>query len=218
VKARVRRRVRKPPDLTSLFDVLFIVVFVALIRAAAAQQGEAAALAKVADAAPAPPPPPTAPDVAALRARALTALSGELAARIPVVARVSEKGILERLELEGRRVPLDAPLLVHDPDPLIRKAYRGDRFAEAQLCRLVAQALHVPDLAQHLVIIAPPRPLADLDDALASGLERDLARCARGVATIVASPSIGDRAPTQPTPPTSPAPPVAAPGARSSHQ
>ncbi|HET7502744.1 MAG TPA: hypothetical protein VFK02_17100 [Kofleriaceae bacterium] len=34
---RARRHVRRPPDLTSLFDVLFIVVFAALIRAAAVQ-------------------------------------------------------------------------------------------------------------------------------------------------------------------------------------
>ena len=38
---RNRRRVHVPPDLTSLFDVLFIVIFAALIRAAATQQAAA---------------------------------------------------------------------------------------------------------------------------------------------------------------------------------
>ena len=38
---RRAKRVRYPPDLTSLFDVLFIVVFASLIRAAAVQNAAA---------------------------------------------------------------------------------------------------------------------------------------------------------------------------------
>ncbi|HLL22316.1 MAG TPA: hypothetical protein VK427_09305, partial [Kofleriaceae bacterium] len=84
VKVRTRRYVRRPPDLTSLFDVLFIVIFVALIRAAAAQSAVTAAAPPPPSAAvPAPPPAPA--PVAALRAAALANLSAELADRAPVV-------------------------------------------------------------------------------------------------------------------------------------
>ena len=77
MKARLRGRVRKPPDLTSLFDVLFIVVFVALIRAAAAQQEVAAATAPKPTAPRTPPLPRPAPAVAALQQRELAELQAE---------------------------------------------------------------------------------------------------------------------------------------------
>src|SRR5690348_4424915 len=77
---RSRRHARMPPDLTSLFDVLFIVVFAALIRAAAAEHAAAH---------PPQPPTPAAPVVppaaAALRQRALSELSADLAGRTPLV-------------------------------------------------------------------------------------------------------------------------------------
>lgn len=183
---RIRRRVRRPPDLTSLFDVLFIVVFVALIRAAAAQQAVAEATAPPPKPAPQPPKPPA--DVAALKVRALASLTAELAGRMPLVIRVTELGVVTKLEADGRQLALDVPLLQHDPDPMVRKTYAGDRSAQLRICRVAALQLGVQDLARYVVIIAPARAPADLTDALIGGLERDVSRCLveqRGIATIV---------------------------------
>jgi len=174
---RARRHV--PPDLTSLFDVLFIVIFAALIRAAAAQN--AAAAAQVA-AKPAPPPPPL--DPASLRARA----AGELAARDTVIVRVSAAGIVTALEADGRVMPLDVPLLEPNTNPDVAIAYLGDRSAELRACRIAAVHLAVPDLANRLVIVAPAQKLADLPHALVDGLRVDVERCLteqHGLAVIV---------------------------------
>jgi hypothetical protein len=189
VKVRVRRRVRRPPDLTSLFDVLFIVVFVALIRAAAAQHAAAEATRPPPKAEPQPPQPPQ--PVAALKARALANLTAELANRSPLVIRINEQGVVERLEADGKQLALDVPLLAHDPDPMVRKTYVGDRSAQLRVCRVAALQLDLPDLSRHLVIIAPSLAPADLSDALIGGLERDVSRCLveqRGIATIVPPP------------------------------
>ncbi len=187
MRARVRRHVRRPPDLTSLFDVLFIVVFVALIRAAAAQQALAAATAP-----PLKPPPARAPATPAnldeLRTRAVGALHADIAARTPLVIRISATGTIDALELAGKRTPLDVPLLEHSPDPDIGVSYLGDRSAELRACRVAALHLGLADLSRHLVILAPAQPLGDLPHALFEGLHRDLDRCLaeqRGLASIV---------------------------------
>jgi hypothetical protein len=199
VAATRKRRVRKPPDLTSLFDVLFIVVFVALIRAAAAQQSAAAA---VEAAKPVEPPKPAAPasgdlvgagnnvpmETAALKKQALANVASELAGRSVLIVRINDKGVVTQLETEGKKLPLDVPLLAHDPDPTIRLAYQGDRSAQLRACRVAALQLGVQDLAKHLVIFAPARARVDLPHALISGLERDIARCLadqQAIATIV---------------------------------
>jgi len=169
---RPRRHVRRPPDLTSLFDVLFIVVFAALIRAAAVQR---AALPAPAAATPSPPPPP--PALAALRQRALAELDASLAARAPLVVRITRGGTIEALEVDGKRLALDAPLLEHSPDPDIALAYLGDRSAELRICRIAALHLGVTELSRYLVIMAPAIPLDDLPHALYDGLHRDLDRC-----------------------------------------
>ncbi len=182
-----KRRVRRPPDLTSLFDVLFIVVFVALIRAAAAEHAVAETAKPEA-----PPPKPAAPpvplEIAALQKQALANVASEIAERTPLIVRISEQGVITRLEVGGKQVPLDVPLIVNDPDPTIRLAYQGDRSAQLRACRIAALQLGVPDLAKHLVIFAPARVRADLPHALIEGLERDVSRCLadqRAIATIV---------------------------------
>jgi len=180
---RARRHVRRPPDLTSLFDVLFIVVFAALIRAAAVEKAAAH---------PAQPPrpsaPPPTPSVAALQQRALAALDAELATRTPLVVRVTQAGTIDALEVAGKRLALDAPLLEHSTDPDIAVAYLGDRSADQRVCRLAALHLGVAELARYLVIIAPAVALDDLPHALYDGLHRDLDRCLgeqHGIATLV---------------------------------
>jgi hypothetical protein len=181
---RTRRHVRRPPDLTSLFDVLFIVVFAALIRAAAVEQAAAHP--------PAPPPGPSAPvtppAIAALRQRALADLGAELAARAALVVRIAGDGTIVALELDGRRIELDAPLLEHSPNPDIVLAYLGDRSAELRVCRIAALHLGSAKLSRYLVIFAPVLPLADLPHALFDGLHRDLDRCLteqHGLAALV---------------------------------
>jgi len=160
---RARRHVRLPPDLTSLFDVLFIVIFAALIRAAAAQHAAEAAK-------PPPPPPPRPMDPASLQARAGT----QLAERPTVIVRLAADGKISE--------PVVASLLEPSADPDVALSYRGD------ICGLVHAHDPALDLTKALVIIAPAARLADLPHALYEGLHRDVDRCLQdqhGLAVIV---------------------------------
>lgn len=182
---RRTRHIPRPPDLTSLFDVLFIVVFAVLIRGAAVQQEAAATTAKPVVVPPVPQPPP---DVAALRARAVATITDSLAERRAVVARVSAAGNLTSIELDGRTITVDIPLLEQVRDPDILVGYLGDRSADLRVCKQVALHLGLADLTAYLVIVAPERPLADLPHALHDGLRRDADRCLgeqRGIAAVV---------------------------------
>jgi hypothetical protein len=186
VSGRKTRHVRMPPDLTSLFDVLFIVVFAVLIRGAAVQNEAEAQKSLPTPVPPQPPQPP--PDVAALKAKAVAAIDQGLADRTAVVARISVAGSLTAIEMNDQKIAVDIPLLeqVRDPDVLV--AYLGDRSADLRLCKQIALRLGVPDLAPYLVIVAPERPLADLPHALHDGLRRDADRCLtehRGIAAVV---------------------------------
>ena len=157
---RARRR-QPPPDLTSLFDVLFIVIFACLIRAAAAQHAAEAAKA---------PPPPKPMDPASLQARAGT----QIAERPNVIVRVGADGKVTE--------PMVASLLAPSADPDVALSYTGD------LCGLVHAHDPSLDLTRSLVIIAPATRLADLPHALYEGLHRDVDRCLQdqhGLAVIV---------------------------------
>lgn len=181
---RPRRRAHQPPDLTSLFDVLFIVVFAALIRAAAVEK----AAAKPPVPRPAPTAPAEPPSVAALRERALAELHADLAGRTPLVVRVTKDATIDALEVGGKRIALDAPLLEHHPDPDVAVTYLGDRSADLRVCQIAAVRLGVGELSGYLVIIAPALPLDDLPHALFAGLHRDLDRCLteqRGLAALI---------------------------------
>jgi hypothetical protein len=193
-----------PPDLTSLLDVLFILIFAALIKSTATAPAEAK------QAPPNPNPGPIAPgppaELAVLRTHALANLDRELALRKPLVIRVSSKGVIEMLEADGKNLPLDVPLLEFSPDRDIGISYLGERSAELRLCRIAAVHLQVPTLAGYLVIVAPAGALADLPHALYQGLHRDLDRCLtdqRGLATIVDAAALTP-APAPPAPPTVP--------------
>jgi hypothetical protein len=202
---RSRRVPRRPPDLTSLFDVLFIVVFASLIRAAAVQHAAEHPVAPPA----VPSAPVTPPAVAALRQHALAAIDAELAARTPLVVRIATAArpddvgryTIDALEVDGKRIALGAPLLEHDPDPDVVVSYLGDRSTELRICRIAALHLGAAELSRYLVIIAPVLPLADLPHALFAGLHRDVDRCAteqHGLAVLV------DPATLAPTPPPAP--------------
>jgi hypothetical protein len=179
---RARRHVRRPPDLTSLFDVLFIIVFAALIRAAAVERAAAPTPSP-----PRPPAPAVPPPVAALRQRALADLDAALAARTPLVVRVTRDGTIDALEVDGKRVALVVPLLEPSSDPALRVAYASERSAERQVCRIAARQLGAADLGRYLVIVAPAVERNDLPEALLEGLEHDLGRCVdqHGIATLV---------------------------------
>ena len=207
-----RRHVRRPPDLTSLFDVLFIVVFAALIRAAAVEN----AAAHPPPPAPAPSAPAAPPAVAALRQRALADLDAELASRTPLVVRITKDGMIDGLEVGARRIALAAPLLEPSPDPDVVVAYRGDRSPELRICRIAALQLGIAELSRYLVIMAPALPFDDLPHALYGGLHRDVDRCLseqRALAALVDPLTLASPAapyapavplPTAPTPPTVP--------------
>ncbi|MEO8551984.1 MAG: hypothetical protein ABI678_18535 [Kofleriaceae bacterium] len=179
---RRSRRRHTPPDLTSLFDVLFIVIFAALIRAAASQAAAAH-----------PPSPPVKPapaplDPASLHARAVAEVDRDLAARDAVILRISIAGTVTALEHDHVVTPLDVPLLEHDADPDVAISYLGERSAELRLCRIAALHVGATDLSQQLVIFAPAAPLADLPHALFDGLHRDVERCLNeqhGLAVVV---------------------------------
>jgi hypothetical protein len=181
---RARRHLRRPPDLTSLFDVLFIIVFAALIRAAAVER---AAGAPAPRSPAAPPAPATPPAVAALRQRALADLDAALAARTPLVVRVTRDGTIDALEVDGKRMSVVVPLLEPSSDPALRVTYASDRLAERQVCRIVARQLGAAELARYLVIVAPAAERNDLPEALLEGLEHDLGSCVEqhGIATLV---------------------------------
>jgi hypothetical protein len=200
VSRRARRR-QPPPDLTSLFDVLFIVIFAALIRAAAVQQA-AAQPAMPTVPAPRPPAPPIKLEVAQLQARAVAALDKDLHARPSLIVRISAAGSITSLETGGTLTPLDTPLLEHSPDPDIALSYLGDRSSELRVCRVAAVHLNLPDLARYLVILAPEKSLADLPHALVEGLRRDVEHCLfeqKGLAVIV-DPSVEALNTTAPSP------------------
>jgi len=173
---RPRRHVRRPPDLTSLFDVLFIVVFAALIRAAAVENAAAHPPQPVRPSAPSLPPA-----VAVLQHQALTDLFAELAARTPLVVRISRDSALEAIELPGRRIALNSPLLERSPDPDVAArfgvTFRGDRSPELRICRIAALQLGMADLSRYLVIMASALPLDDLPYGLYAGLRDDIAYC-----------------------------------------
>jgi hypothetical protein len=176
MRPRARRRfVHVPPDLTSLFDVLFIVIFAALIRAAAAEQKPPE---------PAPKPPPPRLDPKALQVRA----ADQLAERPMIVVRVSVAGTVTAIEAAGKTEALDVPLLEHSADPNVGVAYLGERSTELRVCR-IAQ-LHGGDLAHAIVVIAPERAVADLPHALVDGLRADVDRC--GGLAVVVDPSLSD--------------------------
>ena len=203
---RPRRHVRRPPDLTSLFDVLFIVVFAALIRAAAVQHAAEQPVAP-----PTPPAPILPPAVAALRQHALTELSAELAARAPLVVRITKAGTVDALDVDGKRLPLDVPLLEHSPNPDIVLAYLGNRSADMRVCRIAALHLGAAELSRYLVIIAPMVALADLPHALYDGLHRDVERCLseqRALAVLVDPAAVPPPPGGPPTPASPPSPPT----------
>ena len=201
-----RRTVQYAP-LTSMLDVMFILVFASLIHGAALEKrsSEAAVVEKQVEKPVEKPPPPAAQapapddpavqaarDAEELRRAAMDQLVTGLEGRSPVVARIGRDGRLRALDrVTGGNVvsmPLGLPLLERVPDPDIALVYLGDRHDGPRLCSLLRLHLGARDLSDTLIIVAPDVPLEQLSVALARGLQRDAERCLadqRGVAVIV---------------------------------
>jgi hypothetical protein len=194
-----RRRSAQPESLTSLLDVLFILVFATVVQLAVSRTGgdDPAAAA-------APPPPPDAgvpvaaeadggvaapADTGLLRRRAIGELTRSLEGRAAVVVRIGADGVLRALDGDGgAAVALGAPLLERVPDPDVALAYLGDRSSDMRVCRIVALRLGLADLRGYLVVIAPDVSLEQLPVALVAGLRRDAERCLQeqqGAAVVV---------------------------------
>lgn len=195
-----------------MLDVLFIVLFAVLIRAAAIQNAAAEPPVPPKPATkPTPPTPPALPaDVATLRMRAIVDLDTQLAKRTPLVIRISAQNTIASIEADGKQIALDVPLVEHDPDPDVALTYLGDRSVDLRICKIATVHLKVDDLSRYLVIVAPSRPVADMPHALHDGLFRDLERCLadqRGLGTIVDPTPTPVSTPTPPpTPPLTPTP------------
>jgi hypothetical protein len=196
-----------------LLDVLFILVFASLARAAAVtEQRDAARAAEAADAAPpdATQPDAAQPDAASLdeepadaapvpqrdrielHQEALRQLAAVFAELQPVIVRISVDGDVVAIEVGTAAAADDrvvkVPLLEKASDPDVGLSYLGDRSADLRVCNIARRHLDRADLADLLVILAPEAPLAELRVALALGLERDRERCnrdTRGVAILV---------------------------------
>jgi len=200
--------------MTSFLDVLFLLVFAALIQSAALAEK-----ARAADAKPKTPPAAVVPapglgpgqksiDPERLRQVAVAEILAGLESREAVVARVSADGRLRQLERRRDGVPavtpVELPLVERVPDPDVNLVYLGERSPDLRLCSLVRLQLAVPDLAGTIVIVALDQPLEQLSVALARGLKRDVDRCTgdqRGVAVLLDPRATGDSAPAAPTTP-----------------
>jgi hypothetical protein len=204
-----RRPVAQYAPLTSLLDVLFILVFASLIYSAGLEARQKQKEAEPPPAAMPPAPALTAAQAAIdperLRKMAVAEILAGLESRQAVVARVGADGRLRQLERrqDGAPVvtPVELPLVERVPDPDVALVYLGERSPDLRLCSLIRLQLAVADLSQHIVIVALDQPLEQMSVALARGLQRDVDRCTgdqRGVAVLL-DPRAG--APAQPPSP-----------------
>jgi hypothetical protein len=171
------RRAIRPPDLTSLFDVLFLFVFVSLVNAGMSRRAADVAEAKAAT----PPPAPPAPGP--LHDRAIA----QLGSRPEAIVHVTAAGVIDRIELADRTITSDVSLVERVSDPDVGLSYRGDRDRDLRVCGVVARGIDAtkPDgLRGMLVLIAPAAATASLPHALVDGLRADEARCAADTGAI----------------------------------
>jgi hypothetical protein len=192
-----------PSSLTSLVDVLFILVFAALVQRASAATGaqlDGAPEVKATGAAVGAPVAQAAPRPAhseALRRAAISTLATELEERPAIIARVAKSGVLTKLEAPGLAsadaaagagggsgeggLVLELPLVEPVSDPDVAIGYVGDRDASKRLCAVIASRLAAAGsavaLERSLVVIAVDTPVRELTVALVGGLRRDVADC-----------------------------------------
>lgn len=200
-----RRRVTRYAEMTSLLDVLFILLFASLIQAAGLVEGAAEQPEdepepeQVAKPPPAPPidagPPVDAappPSHQVLRTRALDEVMRSMGDRAVIYVRISADGVLTAIERSDggdvHAVPVNVSLLERVADPDIGAVYSGDRSPDLRLCTRVRVTLGLQDLADRLVVVASEAAVGELPIALVDGLRRDTDRCyldERGVSVLV---------------------------------
>lgn len=194
----MRRRRGQVESLTSLLDVLFILVFASLAQASlrdqaradtdAADEGDAA---EVADAGVADAGPPDAGAIDAgvmpLATRARDAYLEELGDRPIAIVHVSPAGVVRSVRHPGGTVDVDVGLLEAVDDPAIRLRYLGDADDSMTTCAIAAAAIGEERFAGSFAVLAPDAPLATLPVALVQGLRRDQRRCLRshGAPTVL---------------------------------
>ncbi len=197
-----RRRPTQYSSLTSLLDVLFILVFASLIHAAskveASQRAPQPQPAAVAAAPPdagvpdaAPPDAVVEPAPTSVRQAAAAAIARSVDTRATQLAHISSRGVLTAVEpADGESILVGAPLLERVDDPDIALAYLGDRNAALRICAIVAAALGRADLARDIVVIVPDASIDQLPVALVEGIRRDLERCAadQGALAVLVDP------------------------------
>ena len=202
-----RRLPPSAPAFVSLLDVLFILVFAALVRTASLQEAAAGKDEPAVEPGPTAPPHARPPDERAeLARRALAHFDASLRTRRIVIARVGRDGTITAVEDGKRKLVTSIPLLARVADPNIGLIYLGERSPELRLCAVVREQLAAPDLAQALVIIVPEVPLGELTVALVDGLRRDEQRCAvdhKGLAVVLdpSQPAPDGKGGALPTPP-----------------
>jgi hypothetical protein len=185
------------PELTSLLDVLFILVFATLValraKPAVDEVGKTPEpIVVVPDAgllSPDAGPPPDPGD--ALRMREATdRLVRTFQNPNVIVVTVSATGQIVGLSRRGAgATDVRVTLLRDSPDPERAIEYRGSDEKEHRVCEIARRELDLePDLARALVVISTEKPLAELPYALVAGLMRDATRCmddANGFALLV---------------------------------
>jgi len=204
MSCRHRKRI---PELTSLLDTLFILVFAALIQARAGSEGEAAAEEQRAEEAAAEEAPAdaaadaggaddagaAAPDAGAEAvaaraereriARATARFVGAIRNQGTILVVVSGEGYIASItqQTPEETLPpeeLKIKLLRDSEDPDVRLVYRGHEGKENRVCEVARRELALePDLGRAVVIITTDRPLADLPYSLVTGLADDAAGC-----------------------------------------
>jgi len=212
---RQRRPVRYA-ELTSLIDVMFILLFAATIHASATGEPSAPAARIAARGASShtgtgtarPGATRLAPDASAIaaprsrdfdadRERALSELARGLTVRPVVVARVSPEGAVVAIEhsVGGRveHLSLAIPLVARVSDPDIVLSYLGDRSRELRVCGIVAMTLHRERFNDEIIAIVPDIPIEQMTVALARGLARDAEHCfadAHALGVLVGQPAV----------------------------
>ena len=204
MKSRQKRRI---PELTSLLDTLFILVFAALIQARAGSEStaaaeerlaaqeateevpsDAAADAGVEDDAGAAVPDAGAEALAAQAERERIARStahfvGAIRSQGTILVVVSGEGYIASITQQTPEETLPAEelkikLLRDSEDPDVRLVYRGHEGKENRVCEVTRRELGLePDLGRAVVVITADRPLADLPYSLVTGLADDAAAC-----------------------------------------
>ena len=167
----MRRRVTRYAELTSLLDVLFILLFAALIQAGGAVR--AAEPTREAPSEPSPPEPAPPESHAELKQRAVDELTQSIHRRGAVYARVSRTGELTAIEQEQggsiHRLDVATPLVEQVQDRDIGVVYLGKRTRDLRLCTRMRVTLGMPDLSDRLVVFVLDAPMEELSFALGRG-------------------------------------------------